>query len=214
MDKLSELLTQLLNFRLWIDGIEHMDYAEKCECKKKVFNDVTFKGGVQKILLLAVLLFACSFTFWTAKNVSPDDIEKIFSKSFITTIVSGFSVYFLFNLIGHAVTKNINSTRYNANILILHLGLSLSSMLLGNVTGLGMKFDDFVFKVSGSAKFSVFAWCFCCTVPIALVTFYNTRDSLGKPDAKYPRVILSFFGFVGATTILLYAYLNSQILSS
>jgi hypothetical protein len=208
MDKLSEIIGQPLNFRLWVDGLGHLQYQDKSDSEQESFNDKTFKGGIQKVILLAVLLFACSYTFWTAKSVSPDDIDKIFSKSFLTTVVSGFAIYMLFNMLVVSYTKKVVAARYRSNILILHFALSLSFMLVGNVLGLAIVADDYVFKATGSARVAAFVWCLACTLPTLLLGICNTSKK------NFQNVVWQLLLYGPSTLALLYAYLNQQILGS
>jgi magnesium-transporting ATPase (P-type) len=145
MDKFAALIEQTLNFRLWVDGASYFRYNTLDEKKVANFNDEIFKGGIQKIVLLSVLLFACSYTFWSAKGKNPEDIEKIFSATFQSTVVSGFAVYFLVSTLMYVWRQDVSLARFDANLLIIHVAVCLSLILIFNVSGWSVQIAEYFY---------------------------------------------------------------------
>jgi hypothetical protein len=176
MNEVLEFIKNLFQFTLWTGSLPYFATSAS-EDQAKEFNR-RFEGGFQKTVLLTVLIYSCNFTFWRGPNSGNP-------KALLPIAVSGFAVYILTYwsialMTGQSPTqdgnKELNRAKYYSNILILHLVLTLSLMLIGNLIRFSEFLDDKIFsKIVGIDFINIVSISLFYSSLITLTMWLNTR---------------------------------------
>jgi hypothetical protein len=176
MTDLFEKLKEVFDFRWWSDSLKYLVLTDSDE-NKLAFTE-HFKGGLQKTIILSLLVVACNITFRSvgkAENVTG---------MILPIAVAGFSLYLVtFHSMNIFIRKN-ERTRYYSNLLILHLVLTLSIVLLANVTRVSNNFYESQLMGRESPKpyeikvLTVFVIATGASFVVSISTLINTQRKL------------------------------------
>jgi hypothetical protein len=176
MNDVIQKLLDLFDFRLWSENLKFLVLVDSQE-NSKSFTD-NFKGGLQKTLILSLLVVACNVTYRSGRNAA--DVTGLI----MPIAVAGFSLYILTFHVIQIFLRDNDRARYYSNLLIMHLVLTLSVILVVNVVGVSNEFYEKGLKqlenpgladIVANKLYSAFFVATVASGIISVTTLLNTR---------------------------------------
>jgi hypothetical protein len=212
-------LFSIFDFRFWVDRITEINLAPRNRQTQISFNQ-NFNGGLQKTLLLGVLLFSSNIAY------RRDAAIPQFDATMIAIAISGISVYLLTFLLTFSFVKDIHVTRYLVNLIILHIALSAIAILILSLCG----FADFFDRISSVVGASIldrdwFWWlvsylfALFCVFFVSVFFLYNSyivhaasvSRLVRKPSLNLKVCFIRLFLISAYTSAILDAYVTYKL---